>query len=57
MERVLVVESSCGAELGDARLDTRQIPAVVDGRVVDQTHLLLEARHVVVHQQIGGVLP
>ena len=40
LERVLVAEGSCGEEVGHSRLDAGQVPVVVDGRVVDEAHLL-----------------
>jgi hypothetical protein len=57
LERVLVAEGSCGAEVGHSRLDAGEVPVLVDGRVVDEAHLLLEALRVVMRQQLRTVLP
>jgi hypothetical protein len=57
MKRVLVVEPLLG-DAGHPHLTARQVLVVVDDVwVVDDAHLLLEALHIVVGEQLRAVLP
>jgi hypothetical protein len=57
VKRVLLVEPLGDAESEHPRLDAGQVPVVVGVRAVDEAHLLLEALHVVVGEQLRAVLP
>lgn len=54
---VLGGEPVGGAEVRHTSLDAGQVPVVVEGGVIDEAHLLLEARHVVLPNQVCGVFP
>ena len=53
----VALEAQRGAEVADARLDAGPVPVVAGGGVVDEAHLLHEARDVVVGGDVGAVGP
>lgn len=46
-----------GAQVWHTYLDTRQVLVVFEGGVIDETHLLLEARHIVMSDKVQRVVP